>query len=650
MSDRAVSTTPAAPVNSSSTHRRHLPLGAEIIDASSAHLRVWAPNARRVRVDTNGGQLTALVAEGDGYFSRVIAATTGSLYGFKLDDDEKRYPDPASRFQPEGPHGPSAIVDPHAFVWTDQTWPGVRIEGQVIYEMHVGTFTPAGTLAAAAGQLAELARIGVTMIELMPVAEFEGRFGWGYDGVDLYAPSHLYGAPDDLRRFVNTAHQLGVAVILDVVYNHLGPVGNYLRAFSPAYFTDRYDNEWGDAINFDGADAGPVRELFIENAGYWIDEFHFDGLRLDATQQIFDRSAEHIITAIGRRAREAAGRRRIVVVAENEPQDTRLVRPIDEGGSGLDALWNDDFHHSAMVALTGRAEAYYSDTRGEPQELVSAAKYGYLFQGQHYDWQRDRRGTPAWGVPPSAFVVFLQNHDQVANSARGLRGDQLTSASRWRAMTALTLLMPGTPMLFQGQEFAASTPFLYFADFEPELAEAIRRGRAEFLTQFPSVVDVLERGLLADPGALETFERCKLDFDERRTHADAYALHGDLLKLRREEGAFRRQHPGGVDGAVLSASAFVLRFSTPDHLDDRLVIVNLGPDLSRSSFAEPLLAPPTGTDWEVGWSSGDPTYGGNGTPEVFPEGRWLLPAETTLVLRPGPLRWRDPLPLVRRTA
>jgi maltooligosyltrehalose trehalohydrolase len=303
-----------------------------------------------------------------------------------------------------------------------------------------------------------------------------------------------------------------------------------------------------------------------------------------------------------------------------------------------------------MVALTGRAEAYYSDTRGEPQELVSAAKYGYLFQGQHYEWHRDRRGMPAWGLPPSAFVVFLQNHDQVANSARGLRGDRLTSASRWRAMTALTLLMPGTPMLFQGQEFAASAPFLYFADFEPELAEAVRRGRAEFLAQFSSVVDVMGRGIVADPGAVETFERCKLDFDERRTHADAYALHADLLKLRREESAFRRQQPGGVDGAVLSASAFVLRFSTLDHLDDRLLMVNLGPDLSRSSFAEPLLAPPTGTDWVVGWSSGDPTYGGSGTPEVFPEGRWLLPAETTLVLRPGPTRWRDPLPLVRRTA
>jgi maltooligosyltrehalose trehalohydrolase len=516
--------------------------------------------------------------------------------------------------------------------------------------MHVGTFTPAGTFAAATEHIAELARIGVTMIEVMPVAEFEGRFGWGYDGVGLYAPTHLYGTPDDVRRFVDRAHACGVAVILDVVYNHLGPVGNYLRQFSPSYFTDRYDNEWGDAINFDGPDSGPVREFFIANAGYWIDEFHFDGLRLDATQQIYDRSPEYVVTAIGRRAREAAGRRQIVLVAENEPQDSRLVRAIDEGGSGLDALWNDDFHHSAMVALTGHSEAYYSDTRGEPQEFISAAKYGYLFQGQHYHWQRNRRGRPALDVPPAAVVVFLQNHDQVANSARGLRVDKLTSPGRWRAMTALTLLLPGTPMLFQGQEFAASSPFLYFADFEPELAAAVRKGRGEFLMQFPSIVDLLHRGALADPGALDTFERCKLNLDERHTHAEAYSLHADLLKIRREETAFRLQEPGAVDGAVLSGAAFALRFFTPDHLDDRTLIVNMGADLSRTSFAEPLLAPPAGRDWEVRWSSDDATYGGNGMPEMFPDGCWIVPAESAVLVRPGPQRPRNPLPLVRRTA
>jgi maltooligosyltrehalose trehalohydrolase len=631
-------------------YRRRLPVGVELIDVRHAHARVWAPRAARVDVVLDHGGSTALAAENDGYFAGAFAAAAGDRYRFRLDGDEKLYPDPASRFQPEGPHGASTIVDPHAFQWTDQAWRGAQLEGQVVYEMHVGTFTREGTLAAAANELPELARIGVTMVELMPLAEFEGRFGWGYDGVDLFAPTHLYGVPDDVRRFVDAAHASGIAVVLDVVYNHLGPVGNYLRAFTPAYFSDRYENEWGDALNFDGPDSGPVREFFIANAGYWIDEFHFDGLRLDATQQIFDASPEHVVTAIGRRAREAAGRRQVVLVAENEPQNANLARPIEEGGSGFDALWNDDFHHSAMVAATGRAEAYYSDTRGEPQEFISAAKYGYLFQGQYYHWQRQSRGTPAWGLPPAALVVFLQNHDQVANSARGLRLDRITSPGRWRTLTALLLLWPGTPMLFQGQEFAASAPFLYFADFAPELAAAVRRGRSEFLEQFPSIAGLTDKSVLADPGDPATFERSTLDLGERRSHAAAYALHVDLLRIRREDAAFRLQQSGAVDGAVLSANAFALRFFTPDHVDDRVLVVNLGPDLSRSSFAEPLLAPPPDQDWQCRWSSDDAAYGGTGTRDLWPDGAWEIPGESALLLGPGPRRRRPPMPLVRRTA
>jgi maltooligosyltrehalose trehalohydrolase len=648
MPDSAVSL--SAVRASASTYRRRLPIGAEPIDRELTHVRVWAPRARRVQVVLRGGGALPLDAESGGYFGGSIRAALGDRYHFLLDDDDRAYPDPASRFQPEGPHGASEIVDPHTFRWTDQAWTGVSLRGQVIYEMHVGTFTRAGTFAAAAGELRELARAGITLVEVMPIAEFEGRFGWGYDGVDLFAPSHLYGVPDDFRHFVDAAHCCGIGVILDVVYNHFGPVGNYLRAFSTSYFTDRYENEWGDAINFDGPDAQPVRDFFTANAAYWIEEFHLDGLRLDATQQIFDGSATHILAEIGVRAREAAGERSILIVAENEPQETRLVRPMAEGGYGLDALWNDDFHHSAIVALTGHGEAYYSDTRGEPQELISAAKHGYLFQGQQHDWQRKPRGTPSWGLPPAAFVTFLQNHDQVANSARGLRGHQLTSPARWRAMTALLLLMPGTPMLFQGQEFAASSPFLYFADFDGELAAAVRAGRAEFLTQFPSIVDLVQRGALADPGDPATFERCRLDFSERETHADAYALHIDLLRLRREDTAFCLQWRGGVDGAVIGPAAFALRFFTADHADDRVVIVNLGGDISRASFPEPLLAPPAGTDWALRWSSQDPMYGGAGTPDTWPDSCWMIPGECTIVLSPGPRRPRHPIPLVRRTA
>jgi maltooligosyltrehalose trehalohydrolase len=300
-----------------------------------------------------------------------------------------------------------------------------------------------------------------------------------------------------------------------------------------------------------------------------------------------------------------------------------------------------------MVALTGRAEAYYSDTRGEPQEFISAAKYGYLFQGQQYHWQRGRRGSAAWGLPPSAFIAFTQNHDQVANSARGLRGHQLTSPGLWRAITALLLLQPATPMLFQGQEFSASAPFLYFADFGTELNAAVRAGRGEFLTQFPSVVEARRQGLLIDPCALETFERSRLDLGERESHREAYALHRDLLRIRRDEMRFDQRDSGGVDGAVLSAAAFILRFFTPDHRDDRVLVVNLGADLQRGSVAEPLLAPPPDSDWHLRWSSDDAVYGGPGIAELFPDEWWHIPAESAVLLAPGPRRPRPPSPRVR---
>jgi maltooligosyltrehalose trehalohydrolase len=642
------STTGDSSITSRRAVRRRLPIGAEPIGDGRTHLRVWAPCASRVETVLASGGSCALDREEAGYFSGVVAAKAGERYRFRLDDDDRLYPDPASRFQPEGPHGPSEIIDPASFRWTDDEWRGVVLENQVFYELHVGTFTRLGTWAAAAGELGELARLGITIVEVMPVAEFDGRFGWGYDGVDLFAPTHLYGAPDDFRRFVDAAHGLGLGVVLDFVPNHFGPSGNYLRAFSPSYFTDKYGNEWGEAINFDGPDAAAVREFFTSCAAHWIGEYHLDGLRLDATQQVFDESEEHILAAIGRHARSAAGERSIVLVAENEPQDTKLARPLSAGGYGLDALWNDDFHHSAMVALTGRAEAYYSDTGGEPQEFVSAAKYGYLFQGQHYEWQQQSRGQPSWGLSPATFVIFLQNHDQVANSAHGLRGDRLTSPGRWRAMTALLLLGPGTPLLFQGQEFGASAPFLYFADFDKELSAAVREGRREFLSQFPSAKDAARRGLLDDPGALDTFERCRLDVRERETHAAIYALHGDLLRLRRSVAAFR-QRETSVDGAVLSAFAFALRFFTAGHTDDRVLIVNLGRDLHRGSIAEPLLAPPAGCDWVVEWSSDDPRYGGAGVPDILPANRhWYVPGESAVLLAPGAPRPPIPSPTIRR--
>jgi maltooligosyltrehalose trehalohydrolase len=622
---------------------RRLPVGAEVQPGGGAHFRVWAPHRQRVEVVLERGpgrgegeSLTVpLTAEGNGSFSGLVPqAREGMRYRYRLDGDDPLYPDPASRFQPQGPHGPSELVDPSAFAWTDRDWHGVPLHGQVVYELHVGTFTPEGTWEAAARQLPELAELGVTVIEMMPVADFPGRFGWGYDGVNLFAPAHLYGRPDDLRRFIDRAHSLGIGVILDVVYNHLGPDGNSLPAFAPEYFSKRHKTEWGEALNYDGASSGPVREYFVANAGYWVDEYHFDGLRLDATQSIFDDSPEHILAAVARRVREAGGGRATLLVAENEPQHVKLVRPPDRGGYGLDALWNDDFHHSALVALTGRNEAYYTDYLGGPQELVSAIKWGYLYQGQRYSWQRKRRGTPTFGLSPAAFVNFLQNHDQVANSARGQRCHQLTSPGRFRAMTALLLLGPATPMLFQGQEFAASSPFLFFADHKPELAKLVRRGRVEFLEQFPSLGAPDIQKCIADPGSPQTFERCKLDFAERERHAETYTMHRDLLKLRRADPVFRAQRPGGVDGAVLGPGAFLLRFFGGDG-DDRLLLVNLGRDLHLNPAPEPLLAPPEGRSWEVLWSSEWAAYGGHGQAPLETEANWRIPGHAAVVLRPA---------------
>src|SRR4051794_39885129 len=618
---------------------RRLPVGAEPLAAGGVHFRVWAPRVREIAVEIDGGPPIALKAEADGYYSRLAAdARPGLRYGFRTDTLDRLLPDPASRFQPEGPHGPSEIVDPGAFCWTDRNWRGRPREEMVVYEMHVGSFTPEGTWEAASRELPELAALGITCIELMPVADFVGRFGWGYDGVDQFAPTRLYGRSDDFRRFVDRAHAHGIAIILDVVYNHFGPDGNYATCFSKSYHSDRYENEWGDPINFDGPDSGPVRELFLANAGYWIDDYHLDGLRLDATQQIFDASDDNIMAAIVRRVHETAGDRKTFIVGENEPGHALLVRPPERGGYGLDALWNDDLHHSAMVGLTGRREAYYSDYRGAPSEFVAAAKYGCLYQGQHYVWQKKRRGTPALELPAETRVVYLQNHDQVANSAAGLRVHALTSPGRFRAMTAYFLLMPGIPMLFQGQEFAASTPFLYFADHRDDLVESVRKGRGEFLAQFPSIADPEMRCRLANPADEETFRRVVLDLSERERHAPAYALHRDLLALRRDDPVLGRR-PARVDGAVIGEHAWMLRFFAEDSADgaDRLLIVNLGTDLTLAPMPEPLLAPLEDQAWRILWSSEQPAYGGSGTPALYRDGVLHIAGESALVLEPGPL-------------
>ena len=586
---------------------RTLAVGPQPQPGGGTHFRVWAPKRHSVEVifsndQRENGKAFALDREADGYFSALIVeANASTRYKLRVDGKET-FPDPASHWQPDGPHGPSAVVDHLKFAWTDKDWRGISIRGQVIYELHIGTFILGGTYESAKEKLSLLKDLGVTVIEVMPVACFPGQFGWGYDGVNLYAPYPRYGAPDDLRSFIDYAHSIGLGVILDVVYNHVGPDGNYLRQFSDDYFHREHATEWGDAINFDGENSGPVRDFFAGNVEYWIREYHFDGLRFDATQAIVDRSREHILAEMARRARAAAGNREIILVAENETQEAKIAKPVERGGYGFDALWNDDFHHSAIAALTGQRQAYYTDFCGTPQEFISAIKYGYLYQGQYYSWQKKRRGETTLGMEPAAFVTFIENHDQVSNSAQGKRLHQLTSPGRYRALTALTLLGPGTPLLFQGQEFGSSRPFVFFADHNPELARLVHKGRAEFLAQFPQLSSPEMRARVPDPAKRETLDLCKLDWSEWEQNSSFVALHRDLLQLRHNDAAFRLQLPGKVDGAVIAPQTFVLRYFV-EPAQDRLMLINLGADLDLRHVPEPLLAPPENRRWEVLWSS-----------------------------------------------
>ena len=619
---------------------RTLAVGPELQSSGGTHFRVWAPKRRSVEIvffegDRESAKSFPLEREENGYFSALLSeGPAGTRYKLRVDRKES-FPDPASHWQPDGPHGASAVVDHRKFAWTDENWRGVGIRGQVIYELHIGTFTPDGTYESAKEKLLLLKELGVTVVEVMPVACFPGEFGWGYDGVNLYAPYPRYGTPDDLRSFIDYAHSLGLGVILDVVYNHVGPDGNYLTQFSDDYFHHEQATEWGDAINFDGENSGPVREFFAGNVEYWIREYHLDGLRFDATQAIVDRSREHILADMARRARAAAGNREIVLVAENESQEAKIAKPAEGGGYDFDALWNDDFHHSAIAALTGQRQAYYTDYLGTPQEFISAIKYGYLYQGQYYSWQKKRRGETALGMQPTAFVTFIENHDQVSNSAHGKRLHQLSSPGRYRVLTALTLLGPGTPLLFQGQEFGSSKPFLFFADHNPELARLVHKGRAEFLAQFPQLKSDEMRGRVPDPAKRETLDVCKLDWSEWERNSHFVALHRDLLQLRHTDPAFRMQLYGRVDGAVIAPQVFVLRYFVEAAGQDRLVVVNLGADLDLRHAPEPLLAPAENKQWQVLWSSEDMKYGGSGYVNPDSEQGWQIQGESATVLAPA---------------
>lgn len=603
-------------------------------DLGGTRFTLWALGHKQAVVEIEGMGAFDLQSTGDGYFAADVPEVgPGARYWFRLDDGP-RLPDLASRSQPDGNDGASVVVD-SAFDWTDHDWAGVERRDQVLYEMHIGSFTEEGTWLAAATKLNALQHLGVTVVQIMPVGTFKGRFGWGYDTTLPYAPFAPYGTPDDMRRFVDRAHALGIGVILDVVYNHVG-LGDHYRGYSEHWFTSRYENEWGASFNYDGEGSRAVRDFIVGNAVYWIEDFHLDGLRIDAAQATFDASDEHIIAEITRSIRAAAAPRAAYIVVENQPQERRMIAAPEQGGHGVDAMVSDDFQHAVRVAATGHNDFYYRDYLGTPQELVSALKYGFLYQGQRSDMRNAAYGTYNLDTAAEHFVHFLENHDQVANSARGFRLSTLMSPARLRAVTSLLLLGPQTPCLFQGQEFGATNPFLYFFGIDGPEASAVAEGRRQSLTNFPAVADPEMQERLPDPASPATFERSKLDWSEAERHTSMLALHRDLLTLRRTDGAFSQASERRIDGAVIGDGALLIRYLTPDPAGHRLLLLNLGRDLQVGVVAEPLLAPPEGHRWIVTWSSEHPDYDGAGRRPINVEEFWILPSDCALVLSGEP--------------
>lgn len=541
--------------------------GPRWLGAGGTHFRVWAPDAGRVEllIEAGGGRPAPMAPSGDGWFELTHpAAGPGTRYRF-LVNGAGPFPDPASRFQPLGVHGPSQVVDPAAFKWTDAAWTGVPLERLVLYELHVGTFTPEGTFLAAAARLPELAALGITAIELMPLADFPGARNWGYDGVAPFAPARCYGQPDDLRTLVNEAHRLGLAVHLDVVYNHLGPDGAYQGSFSGQYYSVTHRTPWGAAINFDGPGSRPVRDYVIANAVAWITEYHLDGLRLDATHAIHDESPRHILTELAGAVHQAArtAGREALVIAEEVRNLAHMVRPPAEGGCGLDAAWSDDFHHQLRRKLTGDADGYFADFSGTAADIAVTAQRGWFYAGQYAEYFGGPRGTDPAGVPASRFVFFLQNHDQVGNRAMGDRLHHVITPAAYRAASTLLLLLPQTPLLFMGQEWAAGSPFLYFTDHNQELGAAVRDGRRAEFARFAAFRDPVARDRIPDPQAAATFSASRLDWSERdrEPHRSTLLLYRHLLRLRSTEPALRA---GDCEVADLSDDVLLVRRETPD--------------------------------------------------------------------------------------
>ena len=546
-------------------HALQMPFGAEC-RADATRFRLWAPSCAQVRValGREGSRELAMNALPDGWHElEVPGVGAGEEYAFRVKEGGPLVPDPASRSNPRDVHGPSVVVDPRAYDWGDDEWRGRPWHEAVVYELHVGTFTPEGTFAAAIGKLDYLRDLGVTAVELMPLADFAGRRNWGYDGVLHFAPDAAYGSPEDLKRFVEAAHARGLMVLIDVVYNHFGPDGNYLGAYAEAFFNPRHQTPWGAAINFDGERARTVREFFVANARYWIEEYRFDGLRMDAIHAIADDSPTHIVEEIARQLREGpAGGRFVHVTLENDANQATLI---DRGAT---AQWNDDAHHAFHVLLTGETDGYYVDyARAPAAHLARTLAEGFAYQGESSEHRKgERRGEPSGHLSLTAFIPFVQNHDQVGNRAMGERLSMLVAHDRLRLAHAILLLAPSVPMLFMGEEFAAATPFLYFCDFEGDLARAVREGRRREFASFARFADERAREAIPDPGAKTTFAASRLDWEslKKAPHAQALEHVRKLLALRARVLTPRLAAPAHGTGRAVGMHALAVDWTFAD--------------------------------------------------------------------------------------
>lgn len=553
--------------------------------------RIWAPDARTLELVIHDGKAAGrhplARLEGGVYETWVAGAAAGDRYAYRI-DDEQELPDPASRFQPDGVHGPSQVVDPSTFRWTDAHFRIRQPQDLLVYELHVGAFTPEGTFTGAQARLPYLRDLGITAIELMPVADFAGTRNWGYDGVAPFAPSHNYGTPDDLRRLVDAAHRHGLAIMLDVVYNHLGPEGAYLPRFARRSLTGKHQTPWGDAVNVDDEGSAFVRRFIADNAVHWVREYHVDGLRLDATHALIDDSRPHIVEEVAAAVRTAAGRD-VIVHAEDHRNLARMIEPRAQGGWGLDGVWADDFHHVIRRMVAGDAHSYFSDFAGTYDELARIIRQGWLFTGQYSAHMNEVRGTDPSGVPMLASVVCLQNHDQVGNRAAGDRLHHAVTPDTWRAASVLLLTSPMTPLLFMGQEWAASSPFQYFTDLEPELGRLVTEGRRREFAGFPAFSDPAQRERIPDPQAAATFASSRLNWSEQElpAHARCLALYRALIALRRDHEALAGD-PAPQGSASASGAGLVVKRAGRDETFWIVACLTEGGDVDVVAAAEAM--------------------------------------------------------------